>query len=469
MATTTTSITNTASASANEDDPVSSNDSASATTTVTHNQPPVCDNDSFTMDEDTIVQRTPPCSDPDGDTIDIEIVSLSLVSVSPLTVTVPSGTEAWDVSLTLNFNGGGASYSYRANDGALDSNVATTTITVVPINDRPVLTMPGAITLDEGSSATFNLDDIVADIETADADITWSATSSDPGQAGVAIDGTTLTITAIDDAAPAVVTLTATDSGDPAGCTGGTPDCSAPLSASGGINVTVENLAPEVVVSPAAATNFSGETHDITATFSDLGVNDAPWDWTIDWGDDSSDSGSTNDQSAAIVGSHQYFEPRDYTITITVTDKDGDAGFDTQIKTVVRLRLPVTIDIKPGSDPNSLNLNGNGVVALAVLGTADFDAAAIDVTTVLFGLNGDEAAPVHGGHIGDVIGDSRDDMVLHFREGELGIPVGSEGNGILTLTITGVTTGGVQFEGQDEVRITPNNEKSRGKGGKGPK
>ena len=189
-------------------------------------------------------------------------------------------------------------------------------------------------------------------------------------------------------------------------------------------------------------------------------------EWTIDWGDTSSDSGSTTDQSAAIVGSHQYFEPRDYTITITVTDKDGDTGSDAQIKTVVR--LPVTIDIKPGSDPNSLNLNGNGVVPVAIFSRADFDATAIVPNTVQFGLNGDDAAPVHGGHIRDVNGDGFDDLVLHFREGELGIPIDPEGNGV-TLTITGVTTANVWFEGQDEVRITPNNANSRGKGGKGPK
>src|SRR5438270_141846 len=36
-----------------------------------------------------------------------------------------------------NFNGSD-SFSFRANDGALDSNVAVETLTVVPVNDPPV-------------------------------------------------------------------------------------------------------------------------------------------------------------------------------------------------------------------------------------------------------------------------------------------------------------------------------------------
>lgn len=37
--------------------------------------------------------------------------------------------------------------------------------------------------------------------------------------------------------------------------------------------------------------------------------------------------------------------------------------------------IPVTVDIKPGSDPAAINLDSNGVVPVAVLTTADFDAS----------------------------------------------------------------------------------------------
>jgi len=39
---------------------------------------------------------------------------------------------------------------------------------------------------------------------------------------------------------------------------------------------------------------------------------------------------------------------------------------------------PVIIDIKPGTDPNDINRGSNGVVTLAILGSASFDASTID-------------------------------------------------------------------------------------------
>lgn len=46
--------------------------------------------------------------------------------------------------------------------------------------------------------------------------------------------------------------------------------------------------------------------------------------------------------------------------------------------------VPVLIDIKPGSYPNSFNANGNGVIPIAILGSADLDAADIDPSTLSF-------------------------------------------------------------------------------------
>ena len=44
--------------------------------------------------------------------------------------------------------------------------------------------------------------------------------------------------------------------------------------------------------------------------------------------------------------------------------------------------INVTIDIKPGAFPNSINLGSNGNVPMAILSSADFDATTVDPETV---------------------------------------------------------------------------------------
>jgi len=233
--------------------------------------------------------------------------------------------------------------------------------------------------------------------------------------------------------------------------------------------VIVLNVAPNVADLPDQ-TVYSGEGVNLMAPFTDPGTLDHPWGWEIDWGDGTIDTGSTDDQSTLISSSHTYLAPDNYYVKGTVRDKDGGYGEDELTITVKK--IPVDIDVKPGSWPNSLNLNGNGSVPVGIFGSPEFNVHDIDKSTVRFGLNGLEAIPVHKGycgHVEDLNEDGIDDIVFHFREGELGIPVDTEGNTELTLFVTGQLDNGIYFEGTDIVRITPNNENSRGKGGKGPK
>lgn len=55
---------------------------------------------------------------------------------------------------------------------------------------------------------------------------------------------------------------------------------------------------------------------------------------------------------------------------------------------LVRSGLEVDIDVKPGSYPNCFNINGHGVIPVAVLGSEAFDVAKINISTLQFnGLN----------------------------------------------------------------------------------
>src|SRR5262249_34868757 len=102
------------------------------------NDPPIANNDTYTVAEGGTLNVAAPGvlgndSDPDGD---------------PITAILVSGPAR---AASFKFNGDGSfnyvhdgsettsdSFTYKANDGSLDSNVATVNITVTPVNDAPV-------------------------------------------------------------------------------------------------------------------------------------------------------------------------------------------------------------------------------------------------------------------------------------------------------------------------------------------
>jgi hypothetical protein len=104
----------------------------------------------------------------------------------------------------------------------------------------------------------------------------------------------------------------------------------------------------------------------------------------------------------------------------------------------------VTIDIKPGSDPNSVNPRSKGVIPVAVLGSGDFDATQVNPETVTFGLG--EASPAHSGHIEDVNDDGFMDALFHFRTQETGIVCGDT-----EATLIGKTFDETSIPGTDNV------------------
>ncbi|MHA2101653.1 MAG: hypothetical protein ACW99A_23620 [Candidatus Kariarchaeaceae archaeon] len=107
----------------------------------------------------------------------------------------------------------------------------------------------------------------------------------------------------------------------------------------------------------------------------------------------------------------------------------------------------VDIDVKPGSDPNSINLKSKGVIPVSILTTEVLNATTIDPLSVAFGPEGAEEA--HGkGHIEDVDDDGDLDLVLHFRTQETGIECGDT-----EAVLTGETFGGQAIEGFDSINI----------------
>ena len=125
--------------------------------------------------------------------------------------------------------------------------------------------------------------------------------------------------------------------------------------------------------------------------------------------------------------------------------------------------VAVSIDIKPGSCPNPLNVNSNGVIPVSVLGTEDFDVYNIswavlegipplkisyeDVATPV-GVYADECLCTKRGPDGYM------DLVMHFNTQEIisGLCAPSDGQ-VISLAVVGELIDGTAIKGEDFVVI----------------
>jgi hypothetical protein len=124
----------------------------------------------------------------------------------------------------------------------------------------------------------------------------------------------------------------------------------------------------------------------------------------------------------------------------------GEEDIFAQLIGITSDQLIVVVDIKPGSDPNSINPRSKGVIPVAILGTASFDATQVNAESVEFGPDG--AKEAHGqGHVEDVDGDDVPDIMFHFKTQETGFQCGDT-----KATLTGQTFSGEEFTGTDSIQ-----------------
>jgi uncharacterized membrane protein len=116
--------------------------------------------------------------------------------------------------------------------------------------------------------------------------------------------------------------------------------------------------------------------------------------------------------------------------------------------------IPVTIDIKPGSKSNPINLKNGPKIPVAILSTNDFNAPKkIDQNTLTFGYTGYELSLAFCNPNGeDINGDGLKDLVCHFYAKDVGFLCGDI-EGILK----GKTQDDTAIEGSDSVKISPCN------------
>ena len=122
--------------------------------------------------------------------------------------------------------------------------------------------------------------------------------------------------------------------------------------------------------------------------------------------------------------------------------EEADELVDSVLEQII---TQVSIDIKPGSFPNSVMPSSNGVIPVVILTTDDFDATTVVPLSVEFGPLG--ATESHGrGHIEDVDSDGDLDLVLHFRTQATGIQCGDA-----SASLVGSTFDGQVIKGLDSI------------------
>jgi len=224
--------------------------------------------------------------------------------------------------------------------------------------------------------------------------------------------------------------------------------------------VTVTNVPPKVRAGSGAML-YSGQTYRLAARFDDPGVMDQ-FRSDINWDDGNTGPGLMGFAAGhgSVDADHRYFEPRSYKVQVSVIDDDGGAGSDAV--TINVRRVPMSIDLKPGSADNRVNPKAEGVVPVALSSTEAgenglplaFDVSEVDLATLRFGTAvrleaGGGTAPAKSNGVNrDPTGHTS--LLLHFPVADAGLD-----SGTAEIRVWGRTTKGVYFEGISPVEVVP--------------
>ena len=142
-------------------------------------------------------------------------------------------------------------------------------------------------------------------------------------------------------------------------------------------------------------------------------------------------------------------------ILVGSTPDYGAIFLDDASLTVTAVPVPIAIDIKPGSDTNSINVGSAGVIPVAILSTADFDALTVDPTSV--SLAGASVKLVGKSdkylcHQEDVNIDGLIDLVCQVYTAQFMIDEGET-----TAILEAKTLDGTKLRGEDFIRVVPDN------------
>jgi len=233
--------------------------------------------------------------------------------------------------------------------------------------------------------------------------------------------------------------------------------------------VTVTNVPPTVAASGQSAVML-GDAFLLTLTTVDVSPVDqaGTFSYRIDWNGDGTVDEKVLGAGACTV-SHVFAQAGTFSVQVVAVDKDG--GQSPAATHSILVKIPVQIEVKPGDSDPALNLGSNGLIAVAVFTTTEFDARTINPGTVLFA-----GAQAVQWSYEDVDLDGDLDLVMHFETQKTNLQavytdllladfglddVLDSTRQAATVTLTGKTTDGLTLEGSDELNLFLSGKKLR--------
>jgi VCBS repeat-containing protein len=325
------------------------------------NDAPVATNDSYLVNED--VRRTVTAAkgllandtDIDGDTLTAMLVVGPAHGILALD---SNGSFAYEPNANYF---GSDSFVYVASDGLTQSTPALVSLTILPVNDAPLVASLSDSVFSEGSLLARS--DSFSDADPIDA---WTAMvdyGDGFGFQALALVGTTFELNhAYADSGAYFTTVNIVDRDGAIG--------------SSMFKVTVQNVAAAVEAGADQSAN-EGDLVNVRAIFQDPGTLDARTA-VIVWGDGTQPqavSVTENAGTGTLSASHIFANNGVYTVTVTVTDDEGASGSGTLRITVGNLSPLLEV----GNDRSvSEGILGSLTATFSDPGTADTHTALLD-------------------------------------------------------------------------------------------
>ena len=294
------------------------------------NTVPVALDGSVSTNEDTIKTITLSATDSDFpvNTLTFSIVSgvnhgvLGIISGNKLTYT-PSA----------DYNGGDA-FTFKTNDGNVDSNTATVTITVDPINDAPVAN-PDTASVDEDTSLTIAKSALLANDTDVDGGLLTLSSVSNPVNGTVLIVADDVVFTPdANYSGPASFNYTVTDGS----LTDTTP-----------VTITVNPVNDAPIANDGTVTASQGTPVTIELSASDIDGDSLIY---------SIDTDVSNGVLNAITGNQVTYTPNlSYVGSDSFTFKTNDGTVDSNIATIsITVNLPPVISSEATNTPSKTSI-----------------------------------------------------------------------------------------------------------------